>query len=205
MAQLQTPPPFRMSGMPCWKPASGMVDHRGQPLANDADFFSPPPPQISEVKSACTSLAAGKEPMGLPMRAVLFLLSAMPGLVIAYIGMVANGRGFDAEVMIFSMILIAARNFYRLLIHPLSCQTMLFLHGRGRLVARRYRLRGLRHRPSIATDLPLSRLRRAAHRTDPAFHQWHLYRHELCVRLDQCRRPKSLPAQRQAQLQSGHP
>ena len=45
-----------------WQPAADVVDHNGEPLGVDSDFFCPPPLELGKVISARTTLKKSKQP-----------------------------------------------------------------------------------------------------------------------------------------------
>jgi hypothetical protein len=55
-----------------FKPAADVTAHDGSALQPETDFFLPPPTQIGEVITAHSTLAAGKEPIPLPIRLAMF-------------------------------------------------------------------------------------------------------------------------------------
>jgi hypothetical protein len=96
-----------MSGRVSWKPASGLTDHRGQPLPADADFFVAPPAEIGEVKSAYSSLRVHKEALALPVRAVLILLCVLPGAAaMAYWGETMHHDEVFSALMIIGALIV---------------------------------------------------------------------------------------------------
>ena len=58
-----------------WQPGSDVVDHSGENIPTDADFFAPPP-EIGEVLTARTSLKRDVKPKSFPTRLGIALMVA---------------------------------------------------------------------------------------------------------------------------------
>jgi hypothetical protein len=56
-----------------------LLNHGGKPLPADIDFFIPPPAEIGPLRSACSTLRQGNEPI--PLAARLFIMAPVGGLL----------------------------------------------------------------------------------------------------------------------------
>ena len=66
-----------------WKPGPNVLDHSGEPLDPQADFFAPPPAEIGEVQTARSTLRQGVHPRSIIVR---FGLTVGPVAVLLAIG-----------------------------------------------------------------------------------------------------------------------
>src|SRR5690348_15621781 len=66
-----------------WTPGPDVVQHNGEPIAPESDFFAPPPKEIGEVLTASTTLKTSKHPTNMISRIALsgFLGSAGSALL----------------------------------------------------------------------------------------------------------------------------
>jgi hypothetical protein len=86
---------------PGWSPGPGVVNHAGDPIGPDWDFFAPPPPEIGEVITAHTTLRRGKAPPSLGKR---FALTFLPGF--AAIGLLQYAGYDDVLIQVGAFVVL---------------------------------------------------------------------------------------------------
>ena len=85
---------------PRWNPLPGLLDHRGEALPEDADFFAAPPAGIGAVTSAATTLRVGEQVgAGGAVLAVRLLLGVLMGALGAWLLRAAVGLPWAIAVL----------------------------------------------------------------------------------------------------------
>src|SRR5436305_1458122 len=89
---------------PAWTPGPDVLNHAGDPIAADADFFAPPPDEIGTVITAHSTLRRGQRPFSAPARGALMFV---PGFVAIGLMEMAGHNNLVTQIGVF-VVLFAA-------------------------------------------------------------------------------------------------